>query len=57
MLRAYASQVGEPLNQVNEMLLDEDLVSVRDELRQLREEYKACASLTIKPTDPAESTL
>ena len=57
VLRAYASQVGEPLNQVNEMLLDEDLVSVRDELRQLREEYKACASLTIKPTDPAESTL
>ena len=41
LLRAYAAKVGEPLNQVNEMLLDEDLVSVRDELRQLREEYKS----------------
>ena len=40
LLSEYASKVGEPLNQVNEMLLDEDLVSVRDELRQLREEYK-----------------
>ena len=41
LLRAYAAKVGEPLNQVNEMLLDEDLVSVRDELRELREEYKS----------------
>lgn len=40
LLRDYASKVGEPLNQVNEMLLDEDLVSVRDNLRELREEYK-----------------
>ena len=42
LLRDYAAKVGEPLNQVNEMLLDEDLVSVREELR-LREEYKARA--------------
>ena len=40
LLRDYASKVGEPLNQVNEMLLDEDLVSVREELRELRAEYK-----------------
>ena len=44
LLRTYASKVGEPLNQVNEMLLDEDLISVRDELRQLREEYKVRAA-------------
>lgn len=40
LLRAYAARVGEPLNQVNEMLLDDDLVSLRAELRELREEYK-----------------
>ena len=40
MLRKYASEVGEPLNQVNEMLVDPDLVAVREELRALREEYK-----------------
>ena len=40
MLRSYAAQVGEPLNQVNEMLVDPDLVAVREELRALREEYK-----------------
>ena len=40
LLRAYAAKVGEPLNQVNEMLVDSDLVAVRDELRALREEYK-----------------
>ena len=45
LLRDYASKVGEPLNQVNEMLLDEDLVSVREELRELRAEYKARAAL------------
>jgi len=43
LLRAYVSKVGEPLNQVNEMLLDDDLVSVRAELRELREEYKTDA--------------
>ena len=40
LLRQYAAKVGEPLNQVNEMLVDEDLVSIRDELRALREELK-----------------
>lgn len=40
LLRSYTSKVGEPLNQVNEMLVDEDLISVRQELRELRDEYK-----------------
>lgn len=40
LLRAYAAKVGEPLNQVNEMLVDPDLIGVREELRALREEYK-----------------
>jgi len=40
LLREYASRVGEPLNQVNEMLVDPDLASLRDELRVLRNEYK-----------------
>ena len=48
LLRQYAARVGEPLNQVNEMLLDEDLISVRDELRELREEYKVPAKLHAK---------
>ena len=38
--RLYTAKVGEPLNQVNEMLVDDDLIAVRDELRALREEYK-----------------
>lgn len=40
LLRAYAGQVGEPLNQVNEMLVDEDLLGVRAELSELRDEIK-----------------
>ena len=40
VLRAYLSMVGEPLNQVNEMLVDDDLASVRDELRAIRAELK-----------------
>lgn len=36
ILRKYIASVDEPLNQVNEMLVDEDLVAVRDELRALR---------------------
>ena len=40
LLRLYTAKVGEPLNQVNEMLVDDDLIAVRDELRALREEYK-----------------
>jgi len=44
ILRAYAAQVGEPLNQVNEMLVDSDLVSIREELRALRDEYKTADS-------------
>ena len=41
LLRAYAARVGEPLNQVNEMLVDADLEPIRAELRELREEQKA----------------
>jgi hypothetical protein len=40
MIWSYLSQVGEPLNQVNEMLIDDDLVAIRDELRELRQQYK-----------------
>jgi len=40
MLSSYASKVGEPLNQINEMLVDPDLINVRDELRSMRESYK-----------------
>ena len=41
LLRAYVSKVNEPLNQVNEMLVDADLEPIRAELRELREEQKA----------------
>jgi len=41
MLRTYIGRVGDQLNQVNEMLVDTDLVNVRDELRALRDEIKA----------------
>ena len=57
MLRDYASKVGEPLNQVNEMLLDEDLVSVREELRELRAEYKARAALRTAVEAPRTTAL
>lgn len=40
LLMAYVAKVDEPLNQVNEMLVDDDLVSVRAELRTLRDELK-----------------
>jgi len=40
LLRAYAVKAGEPLNQVNEMLVDPDLIAVREDLRVLREEFK-----------------
>ena len=52
LLRAYASKVGEPLNQVNEMLLDDDLVSVREDLRQLREEYKVRSAAHLNADQP-----
>ena len=41
VLRAYLNQVSDPLNQVNEMLVDADLEPIRAELRELREEQKA----------------
>ena len=41
-----AAQVGEPLNQLNEMLVDPDLANVRSELRVIREEYKVSANYT-----------
>ena len=37
LLRAYLGKVDEPLNQINEMLVDDDLLSVRPQLRELRE--------------------
>merc|ERR1719387_460119 len=43
MLREYVAKVDQPLNQVNEMLVDPDLVNVREELQALREEYKSVA--------------
>ena len=41
VLRTYLNQVSDPLNQVNEMLVDADLEPIRAELRELREEQKA----------------
>ena len=41
VLRSYLNQVSDPLNQVNEMLVDADLEPIRAELRELREEQKA----------------
>ena len=41
ILRAYLGQVTKPLQQANEMLVDEDLLPLREELRALREEFKA----------------
>ena len=53
LLREYAARVGEPLNQVNEMLVDPDLESVRDELRVLRNEYKVRGERRRSPPRPA----
>merc|ERR1711924_91718 len=41
ILRAYLGQVTKPLQQANEMLVDDDLLPLREELRALREEFKA----------------
>jgi len=40
ILRGYISQVREPLEAVNEMLADADLVPVRAGLREMRDEIK-----------------
>jgi len=40
LLRDYLSKVSEPLKQVNQMLVDDDLVGLRDQLQVLRQEYK-----------------
>jgi hypothetical protein len=40
MVRAYLGQVVEPLDAVNEMIVDDDLMPIREGLRALREEYK-----------------
>jgi hypothetical protein len=40
LLRDYLSKVSEPLKQVNQMLVDEDLVSLRPQLQALRQEFK-----------------
>ena len=41
LIREYIGAVGEPLNQVNEMLVDPDLLPIRDQLRGLRDELKS----------------
>jgi len=43
ILEGYVMQVGEPLNQINEMMVDDDLITVRTELRALRDQFKAPA--------------
>jgi len=40
----YISKVDNPLNQVNEMLVDSDLASIRDSLREMRQELKGTAA-------------
>ena len=40
LLRDYLSKVSEPLKQVNQMLVDEDLVILRPQLQALRQEFK-----------------
>ena len=40
IVRAYLDQVAEPLDALNEMLVDDDLLPVREGLRGLREELK-----------------
>mmetsp|Transcript_30753 Transcript_30753/g.99478 ORF Transcript_30753/g.99478 Transcript_30753/m.99478 type:complete len:219 (-) Transcript_30753:344-1000(-) len=40
MVRTYLGQVVEPLDAVNEMIVDDDLMPIRDKLRALREEYQ-----------------
>ena len=40
LLRVYVASVDRPLDQVNEMLVDQDLSMLRDELRVLRDELK-----------------
>jgi len=40
MVRTYLGQVVEPMDSVNEMLVDDDLMPIREGLRALREEFK-----------------
>ena len=44
LLKVYISKVDNPLNQVNEMLVDSDLASIRDSLREMRQELKGAAA-------------
>jgi len=44
LLKVYISKVDNPLNQVNEMLVDSDLASIRDSLREMRQELKGTAA-------------
>jgi len=47
-LRTYLSQVKEPLDQVNEMIVDPDLAPARDDLLRIRTELKSEASTQSK---------
>jgi len=40
IVRAYLNQVVEPVDAINEMILDDDLLPIRDGLRSLREDLK-----------------
>jgi len=40
LLKDYLSKVSDPLNQVNLMLVDEDLIGLRSDLQAWREKYK-----------------
>lgn len=51
LLRNYAGSMQNPVNEINQMLVDDELVPLREELCELRKEYKKDDGLFALP-DP-----